>query len=164
MKKIIGNKTRFYSSLISKTTGRSFDNVLDMSDELKKEISEILPKGEDNWITEDSVKETFFFKKRKKPLKLHQPSSPRNQIQKEINAVNHKRNLLNARASTNMHPIIRSADSVIIPSLKARPKSLPKVIINGGYSLSQQKLLEIRELFFYYSAGAETITLDCSSC
>lgn len=157
MKRIIGDKTKFYSSIMTKSIGSSFENVLDRSADLRKEISMILPKGGDYWIGEDSQKESFFFKKRKKTVPIHQPTSPDHPIQKEIKAVNQKRNLLKARASSTL-PQIRKNDP---KGATQRAKSLPRVVISGGYSLSQQKLLEIRELFFSYSAGAETITLDC---
>lgn len=163
MKRIIGNKTRFYNSLMTKSTGNSMDGLLDRSAELKKELVPLLPKGEDPWIQDNSEHESFFFKKKKRkdgksPRMPHIPKA-RLPIQRDITTVNQKK--VQGKPGSSQPRTLRKDNSVVLPKSEARPKSLPKVIISGGYSLSQQKLLEIRELFFAYSTGAETITLDC---
>jgi len=42
---------------------------------------------------------------------------------------------------------------------KLRPRSLPKILISGGYTISQQRILELRELYFRLAGGDENITL-----
>lgn len=43
-----------------------------------------------------------------------------------------------------------------------RPKSLPKILISGGYTVSLQTIIEMKEFFSRLSGGAEGITLDSS--
>ena len=44
--------------------------------------------------------------------------------------------------------------------VRNRKSSLPKILISGGYTISQQTVLEMREYFLKLSGGSEVITLE----
>lgn len=153
-----------YSSVFTASGDNTWNYSANKSTEdVKREISMILPKDREQWITEGSSKGDFFFKKSKLKLKYQKRSTRENVAKLPISSPQSKVAFKftddTKRAASSLD---RRQNSVILPLLSKRPKSLPKIIISGGFTISQQTLLEIRELFFYYSVGQEFITLDCN--
>lgn len=166
MNRIIEGRKQMYTDIFSGSGDHNWNYSINKSTEdIQKEISMILPKDRDQWITEGSSNSDFFFKKVKSRIREKRPS-PKKLEAKQRNADSPPKKVFNLtnvsnRAKTSVE---HRKNSASLPIVRKRPKSLPKILISGGFTISQQTLLEIRELFFFYSAGQEFITLDCKEC
>ena len=95
-----------------------------------------------------TAKNNFFFRKKKKLPMIEKNKGESDGVKPGSPA---KKPVMNEEVAEARYRVTRQ-----------RPTSLPKILISGGYTISQNKVLEMREYFSKLSGGTEAITLECS--